>query len=281
MLDSDDTNVVGVGRDQFIVGVGASAGGLEAILDMFRYLPVKAPASYVIVQHLSPTNRSLLSQLVDRETHLKVTELADGVSPAANVVYTTPPNRHVIYKNGRLRLMDATSAELSPKPSIDRFFLSIAEEIGEKAVGVVLSGTGRDGAVGVQAIRGGGGITIAQDDKSARYDGMPIAAMETGCVDLILTPMEIGSRLGRILDSPHNLGQFHADEDPEQPLAELLRIVLARTRVDFRRYKVATIWRRLEKRMVARGVGGPADNRAIFRTDPQQVDAWFSSFLVS
>ncbi|MEO0362690.1 MAG: chemotaxis protein CheB, partial [Pseudomonadota bacterium] len=266
---------------QFIVGVGASAGGLEAITELFRNLPAQAPAAYVIVQHLSPTHKSLLSTLVSRETHLQVVELEGETKPKRNVVYTTPPNRNVVYANGSLRLSEGSTDPGAPKPSIDKFFLSLAENIGEKAVGIVLSGTGRDGSFGVQAIRGAGGITIAQDEKTAKYEGMPLAAVETGCVDIVLSSKEIGALLGKILDSPRDLGQFRAPTRGDHPLAELLQIVLARTRVDFRDYKPTTIRRRLEKRMIACGTETQTDYLALCRANPQEVDALFRDFLIS
>lgn len=268
-------------KELFIVGVGASAGGLEAIRDLFRKLPQRAPAAYVVVQHMSPSHKSLLATLVGRETHLDVEELVDDTHLVANKVYVTPPNADVVYRDGVLRLFAAQKDVTTPHPSIDRFFLSLAENAGDRAVGVVLSGTGKDGSFGIQAIRGAGGITIAQDDASAKYDGMPVAAVETGCVDLVLPPPEIGTHLDRIIASPRNFDEFRARQTGDHPLAELMQIVMARTRVDFRDYKPTTIQRRLERRMIAHGIEEQSEYVKVCRSNPAEVDALFRDFLVS
>lgn len=268
-----------------LVGVGASAGGLEALREFFGSLPDPAtsplPAAFVVVQHMSPSHRSLLSTLIARETRLPVRDIEDGLSPEAGVVYVTPPNADVVHRDGRLWLAATGGGGGSPKPSIDRFFLSLAETARERSVGVILSGTGSDGAFGSRAIRGAGGVTIAQEPRTAKYDGMPQSAIETGCIDLVLPPAEIGAKLGRIIASPRDLGRFRAPAGPETPLAELLQIVLARSRVDFRDYKPTTIQRRLERRMTALGLEEVSDYVAFCRRTPDEVDALFRDFLVS
>lgn len=276
-IDETETKEDGL----FIVGVGASAGGLEAIRDLFRALPKEAPAAYVIVQHLSPKHKSLLATLVARETHLEVVDLENGTVPVANTVYVTPPSRNVTFEDGHFVLNDLDLQSGGPRPSIDRFFLSTAEAVGGRAVGIILSGTGNDGAFGVQAIRGAGGITIAQDDGTAKYDGMPIAAIETGCIDLVLPPAQIGKHLGTVLASPRELDVFRRDPPGKDPMNELLTIVLARTRVDFRDYKPTTIRRRIDRRMMALGVESESDYLTICRSNPEEVDALFRDFLVS
>ncbi len=268
----------------FIVGVGASAGGLEALRDFFGNLPDPAtspsPATFVVVQHMSPAHRSLLSTLIARETRLPVHDLEDGAEPETGAIYVTPPNVDVLYREGRLRLAPSSGGG-APKPSIDRFFLSLAESAQDRSVGIVLSGTGSDGAFGIRAVRGAGGVTIAQEPRSAKYDGMPQAAIETGCVDLVLSPADMGAKLSRIIASPRDLERFRTPAGPETPLAELLQIVFARSRVDFRDYKPTTIQRRLDRRMTALGVEEMADYVALCRRNPEEVDALFRDFLVS
>lgn len=265
----------------YIVGIGASAGGLEALRDLFRNMPRDSAAAYVVVQHMSPTHKSLLATLISRETKLEVLDVEDGARPEPGRVYVTPPNADVIHRKGRLHLVPGTSGAVTPKPSVDRFFLSLAESARERAAGIVLSGTGSDGAFGIRAIRGAGGLTIVQEASSAKYDGMPLAALETGCIDLVLSPGEIGAQLGRIIASPHDLERFRPQSGAENPLAELLQIVLARTRVDFRDYKPTTIQRRLERRMIALGLESQADYLKLCRSNPAEVDALFRDFLVS
>ena len=264
-----------VASKSFLIGVGASAGGLEAIRTLLKSVPDDVPAAYVVVQHISPTHRSMLSSLIDRETHLEVRELQESTVPATNHVYVVPPNRDVIFKDGELHLIPPNQAAAAPKPSVDRFFKSIAEELQGHAVGIVLSGTGSDGAYGIQAIREAGGITIAQDSATAKYDGMPNAAIETGCVDLVLSPVDIGHRLSNLSNLPQRMTKLMHAENESPPLSEILQVVLARTRVDFRDYKPTTVLRRLERRMVALGIDNQADYATHCRSNPEEVDALF------
>ena len=284
-MESDETHVElseqSDAEDFFVVGVGASAGGLEAIRELVNNLPEDTPATYVIVQHMSPDHKSLLTTLIARETSLPVLEICDNVEVKKNTIYVTPPNSDVQLERGRLILKPPKKELASPKPSIDRFFISLAEEVGDKSMGIVLSGTGSDGAYGVQAIRGAGGITIAQDEKTAKYDGMPIAAVESGCVDLVLSPIQIGTHLGKILESPRDLDRFRTEEVAQHPMSDLLQVVLARTRVDFREYKPTTIQRRLERRMTALGITSQSEYTRHCRSNPTEIDALFRDFLIS
>ncbi|MGY3436871.1 MULTISPECIES: chemotaxis protein CheB [unclassified Marinovum] len=264
-----------------IVGVGSSAGGLEAIRELVATLPVNVPVSYVVVQHMSPHHKSLMTELVARQTHLLVENVEDGIRPQANVVYITPPKTDVIFADGKLRLVDPSDHPANPKPSVDRFLLSLAEAHGENSMAIILSGTGSDGAYGVQAIREAGGITIAQDAESAKYDGMPQSAVQTGCVDLILRPVEIGTHLQKILTSPRDFKEFRKGSLKEAPLSDLLHILLARTRVDFRDYKQTTIGRRIERRMVALGIETQEEYTQFCRNNPHAVDALFKDLLIS
>lgn len=268
-------------KDLYVVGIGASAGGLEAIRELAKNLPQEIRASYVVVQHMSPQHKSLLTTLIDRETHLTVVELSDATAPEANVIYVTPPNNDVVFRSGKLVLQVPSQEAAAPKPSVDRFFISLAEGLGERAVGIVLSGTGSDGAYGVQAIRAAGGITIAQDEQTAKYDGMPIASVETGCVDLVMPPIETGTHLSKILATPRDFDQFRYVQSGDYPLTDLLQILLARTRVDFREYKPATVQRRIERRMTALDIAGQQEYTKYCRENPREVDALFKDLLIS
>ncbi|MEM7212064.1 MAG: chemotaxis protein CheB [Pseudomonadota bacterium] len=270
-----------VDQRAFVIGIGASAGGLEAIRALLKSVPEEVPASYVVVQHVSPTHRSMLASLIDRETHLDVHELSDDTSPRTNHVYVVPPNNDVLYRDGKLALVPPAKEIATPKPSVDRFFKSMAEELEDHAVGIVLSGTGSDGAYGVQAIREAGGITIAQDSATAKYDGMPNSAIETGCVDLVLSPMEIGHRLSSLSNIPQRMAELLQEEREAPPLSEILQVVLARTRVDFRDYKPTTVLRRLERRMLALGIETQEAYAQHCRQNPDEVDALFRDLLIS
>ncbi len=265
----------------FVVGIGSSAGGLEAVREFVASLPVDSGASYIIVQHMSPQHKSLMTPLVASETEVPVTDVVDGITPEPNTIYITPPRKDVVIHHGRLCLVAPSEDPGKPKPSVDRFLQSLADDRGDRSMAIILSGTGTDGAYGVQAIREQGGITIAQDGVSAKYDGMANAAVETGCVDLVLRPSEIGTHVKNILSSPRNLEQFKNKEDPASPLTSILQILLARTRVDFREYKQSTIQRRIERRMIALDVKTVEEYASFCRNDPREVDALFKDLLIS
>lgn len=273
-MSQDDTPLT-------LIGIGSSAGGLEAIRDLVASLPPDLPVSYVVVQHMAPHHKSLMTELVSRSTQMKVVNVEDGITPQANVMYITPPNTDVEFADGVLCLRPPSTDPGHPKPSINRFLLSLAENHGAPSMGIILSGTGSDGAYGVQAIREAGGITIAQESESAKYDAMPNAAIQTGCVDLILTPSQIGESLGRILTSPKDLPFFRTDAFQATPHSDLLQILLARTRVDFREYKQTTVSRRIERRMLALGISDIEAYTQHCRAHPEAIDALFKDLLIS
>ena len=270
-------------EDTVFVGIAASAGGLEASSALVKNLPKQAKAVYVIAQHMSPTHKSLLTSLISRETELPVQELSPDaeIIPEVDTIYITPPNSDVTFENGKLGLSDPSGHPATPKPSADRLFKSLAREFGDRSVGIVLSGTGSDGSYGVQAIREAGGVTIAQDTASAKYDGMPASAIETGCIDLTLTPEQIGQHLEKILATPRDFNALrHINERPSR-LSELLQILLARTRVDFRDYKENTVNRRINRRMVALGIDDYDAYVEHCRQSVDEVDALYRDLLIS
>ncbi len=265
----------------FFVGIGASAGGLEAASSLVQNLPPDANAVYVLAQHMSPTHKSLLTSLISVETPLPVVELDGATQPVANTIFITPPNSDVILQDGMLQLVEPSGHPASPKPSADRLFKSMAEEVGERTVGVVLSGTGSDGSYGVQAIREAGGITIAQDVATAKYDGMPASAAETGCIDLTLSPEQIGQHLTKILAQPRDFDQLRKLNERPSKLSDIFQILLARTNVDFRDYKDNTVTRRINRRMAALDIGDYDEYVAFCRTTTDEVDALFRDLLIS
>ncbi len=265
----------------FFVGIGASAGGLEAASSLVQNLPTDANAVNILAQHMSPTHKSLLTSLIARETPLPVEELTDKTKPVRNTIFITPPNSDVILEDGLLRLVEPSGHPATPKPSADRLFKSLAAEQGEYCVGIVLSGTGSDGSYGVQAIREAGGITIAEDAATAKYDGMPASAAETGCIDLTLSPEQIGQHLEKILARPRDFGQLrHLNEKPTK-LSNLFQIILARTGVDFRDYKDNTVTRRINRRMAALDIEDYDDYVTHCRSSADEVDALFRDLLIS
>ncbi|MGI9421402.1 MAG: chemotaxis protein CheB [Geminicoccaceae bacterium] len=263
------------------VGIGASAGGLEALRELGRHLPEDANATYIVTQHMAPQHKSMMSELVGRETSLPVLDIVDGMEPEANHIYITPPNQDLAVEGNTLRLYEPSKEPGAPKPSVNRFFRSLATELGERAIGVILSGTGSDGAYGIQAIRAAGGITIAQDEGTAKYDGMPNAAIESGCVDLVMPPADIGVKFGQIIQAPRNLETLKHTWNSGDDLSDLMHLLLARTRVDFRDYKPATVRRRIDRRMATLRLTKLEEYVDHVRGHGDEVDALFRDLLIS
>jgi two-component system CheB/CheR fusion protein len=188
-----------------IVGVGASAGGLEAFTELLKHLPSDTGMGFVLVQHLDPQHESTLPQLLARATTLAVSVVADNMRVAPNHVYVIPPNASLTIARGILRLAPPPEKR-APVRSIDVFFESLAEDQRERAIGVILSGTASDGTAGLEVIKAEGGITFAQDE-SARYDSMPRSAITAGCVDFVLSPEKIAHELARIAKHPYVAGE--------------------------------------------------------------------------
>ena len=185
-----------------VVGIGASAGGLEAFRQMLEKLPVDTGMGFVFVQHLDPTHTSQLTELLSRATKLPVFEARNQMVVNPNHVYVIPPNKNLAIVGRVLKLTPRTQAQPHNMP-VDGFLKSLAKECGRRAIGVILSGTATDGVEGIKAIRAEGGITFAQDEKSAKYDGMPRAAVATGCVDFVATPRTIAKELAQVSRHPY------------------------------------------------------------------------------
>lgn len=244
----DDVDPSAHGAQPLIIGVGASAGGLEALKELASGLPDDLKASIVVVQHLSPTHTSMLRDLLQPESDLAVVDLQDGVGPQPGTVYITPPNHNVEFANGVLRLRPADPG-VGPKPSVDRFLKSLAVNHGANTVAIILSGTGTDGADGVRAVKAAGGVVLVQDPQTAKYDGMPRAAIQTGCVDLVLPAPRMGEVLARIAETPDALRQPSGEDPGGGERERITAIVRELTGFDLSHYKTATVVRRLIRRM--------------------------------
>src|SRR6266852_3337090 len=201
-----------------IVGIGASAGGLDAFTQLLKHLPADTGMGFVLVQHLDPDHESALAQILARVTSMPVREVANNLRIAPNHVYIIPPNTDMATAQGVLKLQ-RRQAGRAPHHSIDFFFESLAQDQQECAIGVILSGTASDGTLGTEAIKAEGGITFAQDE-SARYDSMPRSAIAAGCVDFVLSPENIAKELSRIAGHPYVVaGARPPADDVEQAQA--------------------------------------------------------------
>ena len=270
--------VAGRRRHPWIVGVGASAGGLEALREFVRALEPSGQFTYVIAQHLSPTHRSMLMELLSRETKLPVKELGRTQTPKPDTVYITAPNRNVEYRSGRL-VVRSPKIRTGPQPSVDLLFASLALELEEHAVGVIFSGTGSDGARGIQAIKAAGGITYAQDD-SAKYDGMPRAARSTGCIDFVESPGEIGRKLPMLLDDVSREALKSTSDVMPDAYEEIAAIIRTRSQIDFSDYRSTTVLRRIARRMRMLHLNGIEEYVGALREDGAEADTLTKELLI-
>jgi len=276
----NETRLVKQDDRPFIVGIGASAGGLEALSQLLPNLPKNLGLSYVVVQHLSPTYRSMMAQLLGRETTMPVKDIEDGSLPEPNTVYITPPNRNVTLNAGCFRLV-VPAKESLPKPSVNLFFTSLADEAAESCIGIILSGTGSDGAHGIHAIKAAGGFTFSQDPTTAKYNGMPQSAIDTGSVDWVLPPENMGAEIGLIVKNRGRTPMATQAANAPATLKTLLAKVRGRTKVDFSQYKEPTLWRRIERRMAANHVATLQDYLALTDEKPVELDKLCKDILIS
>ncbi len=233
-----------------IVGIGASAGGLEAFERFFKNLPADSGFAYVLVQHLAPNYKSMLSELVQRFTRMPVNEAEDGQRLEPNHVYTIPPNRDIGLLNGRFQLLDPIQPHGLRQP-IDYFFNSLAQDLHDDAVCIIFSGTGTDGTLGLRNIIGEGGLALAQTPESAAYDGMPNSAIGTGLVDLVLSPEAMPEQLIQYRQKWLVSGTLAKKEiQKADKLAKVMLLLRTQTGHDFSQYKPGTLGRRIERRMM-------------------------------
>ncbi|MBF0255447.1 MAG: PAS domain S-box protein, partial [Gammaproteobacteria bacterium] len=260
----------------YIVGIGASAGGLEALSQLIAGLKSDAPCAYVVLQHLSPSHRSMMVEILGRETSLQVREAGQGDAPQPGVIYVVPSNYNALLRDGRLHLITAPP-EVVPKPSINQFFISLAAEENESAIGILLSGTGSDGVAGLRAIQAAGGFTLAQSPETAKYDGMPRSAIEAGVVDHILPPEAMPAKLQDLLEIPQR-AEASMDGNQIEPLLERLKEKL---QFDFSGYKTGTLMRRIHRRRVATGNADLPAYLSWLESNPQELDLLVRDILIS
>lgn len=268
-----------------IVGIGASAGGLEAFTALFAALLPDIDMAYVLVPHLDPLRESAISQILSRTTTMPVVQIEEGMSPQPNHVYVIPPNCDLRIQDSRFQISDREQSR-PVNTTIDVFFRSLAEDQGSNAIGIVLSGTASDGTHGLSAIKGENGITFAQETHSARYDSMPASAIAAGCVDFVLTPAEIAQELARIRRHPliARSAQHRIDEPDnghDAYMAQVFRLLRRITRVDFSDYKPPTIGRRIQRRMVLHKIENLGDYVALLNRDRHEVNSLYQDLLIN
>ncbi|BAN34776.1 MCP methyltransferase/methylesterase, CheR/CheB with PAS/PAC sensor [Sulfuricella denitrificans skB26] len=268
-----------------VVGVGASAGGLDAFTKLLKNLPADTGMAFVLVQHLDPKHVSLLPELLGRASSMPVAEVSDGTRIKPNYVYVMPPNYSLAILHGVLHLMPRPDG-LGKHLPIDDFLSSLAEDRHSNAIGVILSGTASDGTLGMRSIKLEGGITFAQSEDSAEYDGMPHSAIAAGHVDFVLTPEEIGKELVRIARHPYlrpeetgPRGELVSEGGDN--LNKIFVLLRSRTGNDFTYYKHSTIRRRIKRRMVLHQLEKIEDYVKYLQKQPGELDALFQDILIN
>ena len=264
-------------------GIGASAGGLAAFEAFFSGMPAATDPemAFVLVQHLAPDHKSILTDLIRRYTRMQVFEVEDGMVVQPNCAYIIPPNRDMAFLDGALHLLEP-SAPRGQRLPIDFFFRSLAQDQHERAIGVILSGTGSDGTLGVRAIKGEGGMVMAQNPASTEYDGMPRSAIATGMVDYELPPAEMPAQLMAYVTQA--FGRPPRPAPPatksESGLKKICILLRSQTGHDFSQYKPSTIHRRIERRMAVQQIETVDRYVKYLQRTPAEVEALFRDLLI-
>ncbi len=278
-----------------VVGLGGSAGGMEALTTLFSGLPDETGMAFVVVLHLSPVHESHADEILQRVTRLRVRQVTEPMAIEADCVYVIPPNKSLAMNDGHLHI--GTLAPHQPRNvAIDQFFRTLAEVHRERAVGVVLSGTGSDGTMGLLALKAHGGVTLAQSPLDAEYEGMPQSAIAAGVVDMVLPVAEMPQKLLDLWENAqrialpdaeqpmplaHNSATPSAPEAAEAALHDIITLLQARTNHDFRHYKRATVLRRLERRMQVNEQPNLPAYRDYLEAHPGETPALLQDMLIS
>jgi two-component system CheB/CheR fusion protein len=262
-----------------IVGIGASAGGVEALEEFFRNIPVDSGMAFVVIQHLSPDHKGMMPEILQRTTPMKVIQAADNMVVFPNHVYIIPPNKSMDISKGHLHLSEPIEHRGLRLP-VDRFFGSLAAEMEEKSIGIILSGMGSDGCAGIKAIKEKNGIVLVQDPQSAKFDGMPGCAITTGLVDIVAPAGELPSRLlGLLRKGPEITMDVRKDEN-KSSLQKIIILLHTQTGHDFSSYKKATLYRRIERRMNVLQILKITDYVSYLQENPNELDILFKELLI-
>lgn len=274
-------------RLPLVIGIGASAGGLEALQQFFSCIPKGSGMSFVVIQHLSPDYKSLMADILGKHTEMTVVQATDQTTVKADTVYLIPPKKFMTIHQGALLLSDYAPGALNHP--IDAFFVSLAEEKKENAIVVVMSGTGSDGTNGVKTVKEFGGLVMAQDPESAKFDGMPRSVINTGLADFILPPEEMAEEILNFSIVPTLLRERGAEgplseEDAlfseEETLSHIYTILKNASGIDFTYYKRSTILRRIERRMLVTHTGTLADFARLLGDSAEEVQILTKEILI-
>jgi two-component system CheB/CheR fusion protein len=263
-----------------VVGVGASAGGLEAFSILLEHLPANLGMAYVFIQHLSPTHESFLPDILNRKTKMKVHRVRNNMNVEKNNVYVIPSNHSIVITDGMLKLIPRPAGAKTFYP-VDHFLTSLAEVYQQNAVGIILSGTGTDGTAGLRAIKAEGGVTFAQDD-TAKYSGMPYNAAEMNSVDFVMPPDKIAQELATLILHPYNIttaNEFITEN--KVSLKKILTLLHSRKDIDFSHYKQTTIQRRIMRRMLLNRLKSLKEYAQLLQESNTESEALYHDLLIS
>jgi two-component system CheB/CheR fusion protein len=266
--------------EEFIIAIGASAGGLEAVHTLFDNTPTDG-VSYIIIQHLSPDHKSLIAELLAKHSKLQIFEAEHNMPVKPNCVYVVPSGKNMTIFRGRLILKDRESS--TPNSTIDIFFSSLAEDQGNKSVGIVLSGNGADGSKGIGAIKKVGGMVIVQDPDTTQFNSMPNSAINTGYYDYILSPTDIPDQITEYIKQRTLTTHFSdpISEKDENALLEVINIIKNKTPLDFSEYKRPTIVRRIIRRLTANNLNTIEEYIDLLKSNPEEVEILTKEFMIS
>ncbi|MEW6258581.1 MAG: chemotaxis protein CheB [Thermodesulfobacteriota bacterium] len=269
-------------RPSYYVGIGASAGGLEAIEAFFTHMPSNSGLAFIVVQHLSPDYKSLMVELLSKKTEMAVHRAEDDLLVKANHIYLIPPKKNLSIFHGKLMLKDQEPSRGTINLPIDIFLRSLAEDQAERAIAVILSGTGSDGTRGVRAIKENGGMVMVQSPETARFDGMPRAAISTGVADFILSPDDMPSQLMAFIEHPYGFSAKRSETilSDEDGLNRIFAELREKTQVDFTYYKPSTITRRIERRMTVNQIDDLQEYVAYLYAHPGEVMTLYRELLI-
>lgn len=280
LISEQDINVSIIDETpiHYAIGIGASAGGLEALSELFASLPntLQQKASFLVAQHLSPTHRSMLVQILSKQSVLPVLEAEDACIIQPGIIYITPPDSDIQIIGWRIRLSKPRLLQ-GPKPSVDLLLRSLSAEYKERAIAIILSGTGSDGAQGITAIKAHQGIAIIQNPETAKYDGMPLAALQTGMIDYSIPPREMGKKLEEIIFSLPSLTDVASSNNEVVQIFELLN---QRFGIDFSQYKSSTILRRIDKSIKKLQLATIKEYLEYCLKNPAELNQLLDSFLI-
>ena len=266
-----------------IVGIGASAGGLAALEAFMAHVPADSGLAYVVVQHLAPTGKTLLSELLQRVTTLSVHQARQDELIKPNCVYVIPPNTEISVVKDRLKLARPTVPRGLRLP-INVLFSSLASARGSNAIAVILSGMGSDGTLGLQAVKAVGGLTVVQTPESAQFDSMPKSAIAAGCADILDSAESLPGRildyLGRVRTTAANSSDTIGSTSSQDALQSIISTLQQQTRHDFSLYRASTLNRRIDRRMAIHGLSALSDYATLLTSNPQEVDLLFNEVLI-